>query len=286
MKRIIHSYDLKAHNSPKIKRRTPLLKKNKKLKKITKKLGKLRQSLRNASKTNRLQIQSKIKKLNSETKRIQKHMKKHSFKKKLARIETEFKNEKLTWRQMTKQLGIKPYQDLEPTEAKLNSGAIVNSGKDFQDTYQNYWQNLCTKKPNETAAEKQREDHYKKYVERNINKNTDPLFNAKFTKFEIHKIIKNCAKNKSPGPPGHTYEFIKLMWDIDQGSILKCINYFFTNCMIPEDWCIGSISLLHKNGDKTDPSNYRPITLINAFWKIIMKPWIRELKPILKQTTY
>ena len=80
-------------------------------------------------------------------------MKKHAFKRKLAKIEENFKDECITWRQMVKQLGIRPFKDLEPTEAKLASGNIVNSGKEFQETYKTFWENLCKKDPNPNTKE-------------------------------------------------------------------------------------------------------------------------------------
>ena len=43
----------------------------------------------------------------------------------------------------------------------------------------------------------------------------------------------------------------------------------------------GVIKLLHKDGDKRDLKNYRPITLMNVDLKIITKIFTIRLKPIL-----
>ena len=133
-----------------------------------------------------------------------------------------------------------------------------------------FWSKLCTK-PTLSDAEQARESHYRTYVRRQIDCDVNPIFDHEFTKYELHKIIKRAPKNKSPGPPGHTYEFIQLLWDINQDSVLTCINHLFNNNIIPQNWCLGAITLLYKKDDKLNPANYRPITLINAFWKIIMR---------------
>lgn len=44
---------------------------------------------------------------------------------------------------------------------------------------------------------------------------------------------------------------------------------------MPEDWKIAYITPIHKKGDKSDPGNYRPISLTNVFSKL-MESLLRE----------
>ena len=183
---------------------------------------------------------------------------------------------------MTKRLGIKPYQDLEPTQAKNAKDQIIHGGEEFKRIYNDFWKELCTK-PELTQEEKKQEEKYMTYVNQNIDRKVKPIFNIELQYYEINQIINNHAKNKSSGPPGHSYEFIRLIWQIAPHNILKALNYLFNNSTFPKDWCKGTISLLHKKGDKTDPANYRPITLINSFWKIIMKALDKRIKAYLEK---
>ena len=182
---------------------------------------------------------------------------------------------------MTNQLGIKPFKDLEPTAVTLPNGTVAHSGPQFRQVFQDFWSQLCTKPPL-SPEEKTRETHYQNYVNKQIDKDVHPIFDHEFTRFELHTIIKNTPKRKAPGPPGHTYEFIKLLWDISQDSVLTCINHLFNNNLIPQNWCLGAITLLYKKGDKLNPANYRPITLINAFWKIIMRALDKRITSFLE----
>jgi hypothetical protein len=50
---------------------------------------------------------------------------------------------------------------------------------------------------------------------------------------------------------------------------VKLFNIIFDNGCIPELWLSGNIIPLYKNkGDKLDPSNFRPITIISCFGKL------------------
>ncbi|CAF1386888.1 unnamed protein product [Didymodactylos carnosus] len=50
--------------------------------------------------------------------------------------------------------------------------------------------------------------------------------------------------------------------------LTKLIFESFESSIFPAHWKNGIVNPLHKSGDKLDPSNYRPITLLQAFSKI------------------
>ena len=45
---------------------------------------------------------------------------------------------------------------------------------------------------------------------------------------------------------------------------VKLFNIIFDNGCIPELWLSGNIPLYKNKGDKLDPSNFRPITIISC----------------------
>ena len=50
--------------------------------------------------------------------------------------------------------------------------------------------------------------------------------------------------------------------------ILKIINLIKSSFMIPDKWAMGITSLILKEGDDTDPDNYRAITVTDALAKV------------------
>ena len=45
----------------------------------------------------------------------------------------------------------------------------------------------------------------------------------------------------------------------------------------------GLITLLYKKGDRDDPRNYRPITLLNTDYKILTKVLVSRLKKVMDE---
>lgn len=52
-------------------------------------------------------------------------------------------------------------------------------------------------------------------------------------------------------------------------TLLNIFNLIFDTGIVPEVWTLGMIKPIYKcKGDREDPSNYRPITLISCVGKV------------------
>ena len=79
-------------------------------------------------------------------------------------------------------------------------------------------------------------------------------------------------KNKSPGLDGFPVEFYLTFWLELKGLFLDCIRYTEVTGELSESQNQGVITLIPKpNKDSLLPDSYRPITLLNADYKIISK---------------
>ena len=89
--------------------------------------------------------------------------------------------------------------------------------------------------------------------------------------FEIGPIIKSMkSSNYSPcGIPG---TFIKLLYTHTGSVITKLIsdllNTIFSSGSYPQMWKLSHITPIHKSGNKSDKSNYRPISILPTLSKI------------------
>ena len=61
---------------------------------------------------------------------------------------------------------------------------------------------------------------------------------------------------------------IKCSNNILLSKITKLFNLILDSGYYPKTWKHGLIYLIHKNGSKKDPSNYRGITLLSSLGKI------------------
>lgn len=96
----------------------------------------------------------------------------------------------------------------------------------------------------------------------NLEKNID--------EHELLSVLKNMKNNKSPGSDGFTVEFFKFFWSDLKAYITKAVQHIFLSKHLPISQRLGIITCLPK-GDKPRQflKNWRPITLLNVFYKII-----------------
>ena len=88
--------------------------------------------------------------------------------------------------------------------------------------------------------------------------------------------------NKSPGSDGYTAEFFKFFWSDLKDFLVRAINDVFVNRKLPVSQRLGIITCLPK-GDKPRQfiKNWRPITLLNVFYKIISACISKRIKSTL-----
>lgn len=88
---------------------------------------------------------------------------------------------------------------------------------------------------------------------------------------EIGKIISSLKSDSAPGPDSARPLFIKEIRDV----ILEPLTYIFNLSLVsgcfPDRWKLAQVTPIYKNGRKDDPNNYRPISLLSVFSKILEK---------------
>ena len=99
--------------------------------------------------------------------------------------------------------------------------------------------------------------------------------NFRFDEEAIFHILKNIDVNKAPGPDGIASVILKN-YALNLAYPLSILyNTSFSMGQLPSDWKIANIVLVHKNGDKSDVENYRPISLTSLVMKV-MEKYIRD----------
>lgn len=85
---------------------------------------------------------------------------------------------------------------------------------------------------------------------------------------EISKHILNLKDKRSVGYDSIPISFIKSNIDYFSNLISNDINESFLNGVFPSCLKKSIVTAIFKKGDKFDPSNYRPISLLSAFSKV------------------
>jgi hypothetical protein len=64
------------------------------------------------------------------------------------------------------------------------------------------------------------------------------------------------------------------------GHMTTIIHNFWSNESTPDEWVTGILAILEKEGDLSDPNNYRGKILLESFYKIIANILHAKLLPI------
>lgn len=104
----------------------------------------------------------------------------------------------------------------------------------------------------------------------------------KCTEEEISTIIQSLRNNASNGYDNISAKLIKKYKQLFAPILTEHINNIIENGKYPESLKIGTVIPIHKKGKKTDCTNYRPITKLSAFDKILEQVLLIRLQDHLK----
>ncbi|XP_071739224.1 uncharacterized protein [Rutidosis leptorrhynchoides] len=106
---------------------------------------------------------------------------------------------------------------------------------------------------------------------------------SQFTEEEIWGAVKDCASNKAPGPDGFNLRFYKKFWSVIKGDLVEAIKSFWLNGKISDGCNASFITLIPKKSDPLNLNDYRPISLIGSFYKVVAKLLSNRLKKVIPQ---
>jgi hypothetical protein len=105
---------------------------------------------------------------------------------------------------------------------------------------------------------------------------------APFTEEEIWATIKDLPSDKAPGPDGFTGRFYKECWSTIKYDVIEAFAAISRgNIFIFRLLNTAFISLLPKKVDANQVKDYRPISLIHSFAKLVRKTSANRLAPVL-----
>ena len=92
--------------------------------------------------------------------------------------------------------------------------------------------------------------------------------NTPITLDEVIISVKSLQDGKATGCDGLPAELFKNGGDRMRECLHQLCRIMFTASEVPLDWLRGVIVPIHKDGDPTQPLNYRPITLLSVAGKV------------------
>lgn len=178
-------------------------------------------------------------------------------------LQSNMKNSKMLWNKIKKICNIKTKSNNATELTTINNNPIESlniTNKYFASVGHNLANNIL-KKNNFTEHElalntKSKESSTSLFLEP-----TDPN--------EIITIINSLKIESAPGLDGITPLLLKNTKNIIAEPLAHIFNLSITNGCFPEAWKTSSITPIHKDGPRSCPENYRPISLLSILSKIL-----------------
>ena len=116
----------------------------------------------------------------------------------------------------------------------------------------------------------ERNKFLEKYNFPKLNQEEIENLNRPITSTEIETVIRNLPANKSPGPDGFAAELYHKFREEVTPILLKLFQKITEEGKLPISFYEATITLMPKpDKDATNKENYRPISLMNMYVKIL-----------------
>ncbi len=99
---------------------------------------------------------------------------------------------------------------------------------------------------------------------------------------DLLNAIQHAPTGKTPGLDGLPADFYKRFADQLVPLLVEVLNHATAAGRLPESMCTGVLTLLHKKGDNKDLSNYRPLSMLTADYKLIASAVNQRMQPSLQ----
>jgi hypothetical protein len=148
-------------------------------------------------------------------------------------------------------------------------GEIISDPANIADNMNTYFTNIVqdyVSDANVIASD----GHHKlqQFVNSNA-KNDDQFAIPTMSADNVEKALRNINPKKATGMDGIHPKFLKMAASEIAPSLAYLFNFFIREGHFPSMWKIAKVAPIFKSGDKTNPSNYRPISVLPTLSKIL-----------------
>jgi hypothetical protein len=102
---------------------------------------------------------------------------------------------------------------------------------------------------------------------------------------EFDRAIKQCNKKSAPGTDGINNKFIAHFWTYLRTLLLNYANCCYSTGNLTTLFETAKIRLIPKKGNLKKLENWRPISLLNCFYKLISRVMTNRLKKVIDKVT-
>ena len=171
-------------------------------------------------------------------------------------------------------------------EVKLEDGVITSEPKRIEKELENFYSNMYASKSSPNNEPQGENKSFESFVEGieipQLNVEERDSLEHDFTFEELKEAVSSFSDNKTPGEDGFTKEFYESFYDLIWSDLLNSYNAAFQSGSLSISQRRGIITLIPKaDGDLSELSNWRPISLLNIDYKILTKALAKRIEKYL-----
>ncbi|KAJ0501178.1 putative RNA-directed DNA polymerase [Helianthus annuus] len=114
-----------------------------------------------------------------------------------------------------------------------------------------------------------------------ISESEAVMLESPFSEEEIKAAVWDCEGDRTPGPDGFNFKFIKRCWSGLRVDIKNLFDRFYMEGSLNKCCTSSFIALIPKSKDPLGPADFRPISLIGVINKVISKTLVNRLKGVM-----
>ena len=186
-------------------------------------------------------------------------------------------NLKKTWEGIKRIVNVKKTSNF--TISQLNiKGKMIDNPEEINNSFNNFFVNVGP--DTEKTVPKVPNISHEKFLK---NRNQIELIIAHISEEEVLEILKSLPTNKGTGPASIPLKFLLIVADLIIVPLCNLINVSFSTGVFPDILKIAKVIPLHKGGSTQELNNFRPISLLSIFDKIMEKLMHRRLYSFIKE---
>ncbi|CAI5972029.1 unnamed protein product [Closterium sp. NIES-65] len=118
-------------------------------------------------------------------------------------------------------------------------------------------------------------------VRKKLQEKDQLQLDMEWSEHEVKAALKGLPAGKAPRQDGLPKEFFEHNWELLGWAVMREVRSFESSGKLSEAFTTAVTILLHKKGDRDDLGNYRPITLLSFFYKLLAKVLANRIKAVL-----
>ena len=168
-------------------------------------------------------------------------------------------NLKATWKLIGTLIKRKTESQTSPLRIARNSKIYINN-EDIGDQFNKHFINVG---PNLASKIEKSEENPTQYIS---SSSINSFVMESVTEAQVSNLFKNVDTNKSSiGIPN---KLIKIAAEPLSVPFTQIYNQSIETGVVPNILKVSQVTLVYKNGDATDPANYRPISTLSSLSKV------------------